>query len=156
MQPPQQTDALPAPIGNEPSPQKDRLAVVKDAYSGAKNFTMENPWRVARYVDYAFKIAVFITYACLGISLLGYIGNTRQCYVQHTYRQDFAANIVSNPLYSSANVVSRPPLSKLERVYYNDDYNTIGYQQNVSTIIVLPNQVRGFFFRMRYGVKHPG
>lgn len=100
-------------------------------------------WTLLRWLDYGIKFAVFAVYFSLSISLMAYINLNMQCYVQHTYRQEFASNVVSNPMFSSANVVRRPPLSKLEREYYNDKSRSLDYRQNVSTVIILPAQVTG-------------
>ena len=77
-----------------------------------------------------FLTALFILYFAASIALMvsteinRYPDKRPGCFVQKTYRQEFLANMASNPFYSSTSIFQSGPQSGLEIAYYNSPNRT--------------------------------
>lgn len=91
-----------------------------------------------RELDYLARWILFLVYFSISIYLMSLLHDRRECFVQSTYRQEFVANMVSNPLMTSANVMKDAPLSKLEIAYYNVEKKP----QEVMNIIAFPTGIQ--------------
>lgn len=93
---------------------------------------MEWPW------GYFARIGLFVLYFACSIALICIVNWKNPCFVQHTYKQEFLANIVANPLFSSTALTRGPPKSALEVVYYNASENV----QRVSDVYMFPTIIQ--------------
>jgi hypothetical protein len=89
------------------------------------------------WVQTILRWVLFLTYFVFSFVLLNMIRDKAGCFVQHTYRQEFMANVVSNPMYSSTAIVRDAPLSGLEMEYYNASE----FHQRGSDIAMFPNVI---------------
>lgn len=70
-------------------------------------------------VEFGVKVALFLIYFSVSMVIGAANWGNKGCFVQSTYRQEFASNMVANPLFSSTNMFRDAPKSQLETVYYN-------------------------------------
>lgn len=90
------------------------------------------PWRLG--VAYAVRLLTFLAYAGMALALWIMSMGTSSCYVQNTYKQEFLAKIVSNPFYSSSQIVKQGPPS----MYEMDRKFSAQYKQQASDLGVFP------------------
>lgn len=91
--------------------------------------------KMLKWMTWAGRLAVFLIYFSISIVLANNLRNRPGCFVQHTYHQDFMANVVSNPMYTSSAVVRDAPVSMLE----SDYYDAPEIHQRTSDIAMFPN-----------------
>lgn len=106
-----------------------------------------------RLAGFVVRLLVFLAYFVASIVIMGSnMGLSKtQCWVQTTYRQEFLVNVVSNPFFSSLNVLRRAPLSKLERKYFN----SANFTQNVSSVFAFPAQIDDALRKAAFLTVHP-
>lgn len=63
---------------------------------------------------YATRLLTFLAYAGMALALWIQSMGTSSCYVQNTYKQEFLAKVVSNPFYSSSQILKQGPPSMFE------------------------------------------
>lgn len=91
-------------------------------------------------LEYVMRWVLFLAYLCISIYLMDLLRSRRECFVQHTYRQEFAVDMVSNPMFTSANLMKTVPATQLER---NHSSMATPYQQNVKSIFAFPTVIKG-------------
>lgn len=89
-------------------------------------------WRLS--TAYLTRVVTFLAYA--GMALLLWIQSMGKssCYVQITYKQEFLAKVVSNPFYSSSQIVKQGPPS----MYEVDKQFSAPYRQQASDLGIFP------------------
>jgi hypothetical protein len=82
------------------------------------------------------RLIIFLVYFILSFVILANLGDrSNGCNVQHTYRTEFVSNIISNPVYSSSALTSKPPDSDLEIRFFNSEKRV----QKISDTVIFPN-----------------
>lgn len=100
-------------------------------------YIQPEPVRVATH---AICFAAYLASSIAMIYLLGQKSSPEKrpgCYVQQTYRQEFMANVASNPFYSSTSIFRSGPLSGLETNYFN----ATDRAQMTADISMFPNMI---------------
>jgi hypothetical protein len=91
--------------------------------------------KTMKWITWGGRVVVFLVYFSMSIALAANLRNRPGCLVQHTYHQEFLANVVSNPMYTSSAIMRNAPVSMLE----SDYYNATEIHQRTSDIAVFPN-----------------
>lgn len=107
-------------------------SLLEGASSALDKYKTDNTW--SSWINWLLRIFTFAAYAGLSATLLSMSANKDACHVQSTYKQEFLTKVVSNPFYSSSQVVRGGPPSMFE---VKNNFSA-AYQQQASDLGVFP------------------
>ncbi len=87
-----------------------------------------------RYARWSLRLIAFLAYAGMAIALFVLSIGKSSCFVQNTYKQEFLANVLANPFYSSLMIVNNGPRS----MYEVDKGSAMPFKQKASDIAMFP------------------